>query len=186
MNVFVYDNVNNRIELNEPEILLIKEFHDLFKRDKTKDKIRAFREFTYIYLAIDWKSPYNQYAEQERHQEALNDASLTEDEFNDPIFREACRKYKKLQESNTSYQLLQSAENAAGKLIDYFNVIVDFNDRKEDGTPIFKAKDVIAELSNVSKVHETLKELRSIIQRDLQAKSTLRAGAEEDFDPGDF
>jgi len=82
--------------------------------------------------------------------------------------------------------LLQAAENAASKLIDYFNIIVDFNDRKEDGTPIFKAKDVITELSNVSKVHETLKELRAVIQRDLQAKSTLRAGAEEDFDPGEF
>ncbi len=186
MNVFVYDNVNNRIELNEPEILLVSEFKNLLERDKTKEKKRVFREFTYIYLALDWKSPYNQYAEQERHQESLNDASLTEEEFNDPIFREACRKYKKLQESNTSYQLLQAAENAASKLIDYFNIIVDFNDRKDDGTPIFKAKDVITELSNVSKVHETLKELRAVIQRDLQAKSTLRAGAEEDFDPGDF
>jgi len=63
MNVFVYDNVNNRIELNEPEILLVTEFRNLLERDKTKEKKRLFREFTYIYLALDWKSPYNQYAE---------------------------------------------------------------------------------------------------------------------------
>jgi hypothetical protein len=102
MNIFVYDNVNNRLEINEPEILLIKEFKDLSDKDKTKTKTQLWKELTYIYLAIDWKSPYSQYLEQERHEEALNDSGLTEKEFNDPIFREACRKYKALQNSNKS------------------------------------------------------------------------------------
>ena len=82
MNVFTYDNVNNRIEINEPEILLIKEFKALSDRDKTKNKTRLWKELTYIYLAIDWKSLYNQYSEQERHQEALSDSGITETEFN--------------------------------------------------------------------------------------------------------
>ena len=56
MNVFIYDNENNRIEINEPEILLIKEFKALSDRDKTKNKSKLWRELTYIYLAIDWKS----------------------------------------------------------------------------------------------------------------------------------
>ena len=38
MNVFIYDNENNRIEINEPEILLIKEFKALSDRDKTKNR----------------------------------------------------------------------------------------------------------------------------------------------------
>jgi hypothetical protein len=59
MNVFLYDNLNRQLELNEPEILLIKEFKALLDRDKTKHKDKAFRELTYIYLALDWKSPYN-------------------------------------------------------------------------------------------------------------------------------
>ena len=100
MNVFMYNNLTKVLELNEPEILLIKEFNDLYKRDKSKSKDRAWAEFTYIYLAIDWKSPYNQYTEQEKHEEALNDSGLTEEKFNDPIFRAACRKYRALQDSN--------------------------------------------------------------------------------------
>ena len=40
MNVFIYDNGNNRLEINEPEILLIKEFKALSDRDKTKNKER--------------------------------------------------------------------------------------------------------------------------------------------------
>ena len=83
MNVFMYNNLTKVLELNEPEILLIKEFNDLYKRDKSKSKDRAWAEFTYIYLAIDWKSPYNQYTEQEKHEEALNDSGLTEEKFND-------------------------------------------------------------------------------------------------------
>ena len=82
MNVFTYDNGNNRIEINEPEILLIKEFKALSDRDKTKNKTRLWKELTYIYLAIDWKSLYNQYSEQERHMEALSDSGITEEEFN--------------------------------------------------------------------------------------------------------
>jgi len=59
MNVFLYNNVSKELELNEPEILLVKEFRELLNRDKSKSKDRAWAELTYIYLAIDWKSPYN-------------------------------------------------------------------------------------------------------------------------------
>jgi hypothetical protein len=38
---------------------------------------------------------------------------LTEAQFNDPIFREACRKYRKLQDSNKSIRLLEAAKKAA-------------------------------------------------------------------------
>ena len=105
MNVFIYDGLNKRLELNQPELLLVKEFKALLDRDKTKGKSQAFKEFTYIWLAIDWKSIYSQYTELERHEESLADSGITEKEFNDPIFREACRKYRALQDSNKSIKL---------------------------------------------------------------------------------
>ena len=186
MNVFIYDNGNNRLELNEPEILLIKEFKALLDRDKTKNKSRLWKELTYIYLAIDWKSLYNNYTEQERHTEALSDSGLTEEEFNDPIFREACRKYKALQESNKSIKMLNAAMNAADQFIDYFNDIVDLNERDVNGKPIFTAEKVMKEVGMLNKVHEELVTLENRVKKELAEKSTLRAGAIEDFDPGDF
>ena len=62
MNIFLYDNTTHKLVLNEPEILLVKEFGKLMDlgRNKTKtdktgaDRTRAFREFTYIYLMLDW------------------------------------------------------------------------------------------------------------------------------------
>jgi hypothetical protein len=186
MNVFTYDNGNNRIEINEPEILLIKEFKALSDRDKTKNKTRLWKELTYIYLAIDWKSLYNQYSEQERHTEALADSGITEAEFNDPLFREACRKYKALQESNKSIKMLKAAMTAADQFIDYFTDIVDLNERDVNGKPIFTAEKVMKEVGMLNKVHEELIALENRVKKELAEKSTVRAGAIEDFDPGDF
>ena len=61
-NIFQYDNMHNRVELNMPEILLVKEFSELVKCERNICKedpkgiqgLKAFREFTYIWLAIDW------------------------------------------------------------------------------------------------------------------------------------
>lgn len=186
MNVFTYDNGNNRLEINEPEILLIKEFKALSDRDKTKNKSKLWKELTYIYLAIDWKSLYNQYSEQERHQEALADSGITEEEFNDPLFREACRKYRALQDSNKSIKMLKAAMNAADQFIDYFTDIVDLNERDLNGKPIFTAEKVMKEVGMLNKVHEELITLENRVKKELAEKSTLRAGAIEDFDPGDF
>ena len=186
MNVFVYDNVNNRLEINEGEILLVREFKNLFDKDKSKDKSQAFKELTYIYLALDWKSPYSQYTELERHEEALRDSGLTEEEFNNPVFREACRKYRALQDSNKSIKMLNAAKTAVDRFIDYFEVIVDLNERDQNGKPIFSAEKVMKEVSNLTKVHQELIDLENAVKKELIEQSTLRAGAVEDFDPGDF
>lgn len=186
MNVFLYDNLNKQLELNEPEILLVKEFKALIDRDKTKHKDRAFRELTYIYLAICWKSPYSQYSEQERHEAALDDSGITEIEFNDPIFREACRKFRNLQDSNKSIKLLNAARLAADQFVEYFETIIDLNERDQNGKPVFSAEKVMKEMAQLSKVHEQLKILESQVKQEMEISSGTRAGVQKGFDPGDF
>ncbi len=189
--VFQYDNVTGKVELNTPEILLIREFAALMdvKRNKCNEdpegkyKLRAFREFTYIYLAIDWMSPYRDYYEQDRHQEALRDADITEEEFNNPEFRAACRKYRALQDETRSIKLLKAAQNVIDKFVDYFNNI-DVEERDEQtGKPIYKTKDVMAEISSLHKVHEELVILESQVKKEISETSSIRAGAVEGFMP---
>lgn len=193
-NIFQYDNVNNRITLNIPEILLVREFAELMKNERNMCKedpkgiygLRAFREFTYIWLAIDWKSIYADYTEQERHQEALRDANMTEEEFNNLEFRAACRKYRDIQESNRAIKLLKAAQTAVDEFIDYFNNI-DLQDRDPvTGKYLNKTKDVMAEMSNISKVLEELQTLESLVKKDLTETTNMRGGVKEDFDPGDI
>lgn len=186
MNVFNFNNLTKTLEINEPEILLVKEFADLLKRDKSKTKDRVTRELSYIYLAIDWKSPYNQYSEHDRHDEAIADSGLTENEFNDPVFREACRKYRRLQDSNKSIKLLEAAKRAADQFIDYFDTIVDLNERDANGKPVFTAEKVMKEMATLHKVHEELVTLEDQVKKELTEQSVTRAGVDEGFDPGDF
>ena len=189
--IFVYNNQINRVELNTPEILLVKEFADLLEPNRNKCKedpsgklgLRAFREFTYIWLAICWKSIYSDYDEQERHQEALKDAEMTDEEFNNPEFRAACRKFKAIQESNKSIRLLHSANSMVDKFIDYFENADPMERDEQTGKPIYKVKDIQAEMKNLIDVHETMIELENQVKKQISEKSMIRGGAIEGYTP---
>lgn len=192
--IFQYDNVRNRVELNVPEILLVREFAELMKPERNKCEedpsgslgLRAFREFTYIWLAIAWDSIYADYTEQERHQEALRDASMTEEEFNNPEFRAACRKYKEIQNSNKSIKLLHAAQAMVDKFIDYFETADPLERDETTGKPIYKVKDIQAEMKNLVDVHETMIQLEDQVKKQIETRTSLRGNVARDFDPGEF
>ena len=190
LHIFEYDNDSGQVFLNKPELLLIKEFADLLNdnrnkcpEDKTgKKHLRAFKEFTYIWLAIDWQSFYNNDPEQIRHEQALQDSGLTEDEFNNPEFRAACRKYRSIQESNLAIRSLAAAKVTINKFIDYFQSI-DPQERDEvNNKPLYKVKDIMQEVSTMSKVLEELKILENQAKREMQEQSQIRANAVEGFE----
>ena len=189
--IFVYNNQLNRVELNTPEILLVKEFAALMAPNRNKCKedpsgklgLRAFREFTYIWLAICWKSIYADFDEQERHKEALKDASITEEEFNNPEFRAACRKFRAIQDSNKSMRLLQAANEMVDKFIDYFKNTDPMEKDDVTGKPIYKVKDIQTEMKNLIDVHETMIELENQVKKQISEKSSIRGGAVEGYTP---
>lgn len=179
MKFFLFDNATNEITINEPEVLLMKEFAALWdkkrnecKEDKTGGKrLRAYRELTYIWLMLDWASPYSDYDEQERHRACLEDAHLTEEEWNDPEFRAACRKYRELQNSSRILRLINAAKGTVDKITDYFDTIIDLDERDPNGKPVFKVKDVMAEMKGVSDVIEQLKALEILYKKELEQDS---------------
>lgn len=186
MKFFLFDNSANDVQINTPEVLLIREFAALWEpsRNKTKEdpkgskRTRAFREFTYIWLMCDWASPYSDYAEQERHEEAMKDAKLTEKEWTDPAFRAACRKYRELQNSSRSLKLIKAAQDVVDKITDYFETL-DLQERDPvSGKPIFKTKDIMAELSNVADVIEQLKTLEVLYKREQEQENGLMGNVE--------
>ena len=189
--IFVYNNQLNRVELNTPEILLVKEFAELLKPTRNKFKedpsgkegLRAFREFTYIWLAICWKSVYSEYNEQERHKEALKDAEITEEEFNNPEFRAACRKFRQIQESSLSIKMLHAAQETVNKFIEYFNAVDPLERDEQTGKPVYKVKDIMTELSSLGKVYDELIDLESRVKKELAEKSSTRGGAIDGFQP---
>jgi len=186
MKFFVYDNVNGNVSLEDPSIVLVREFESLMSEDRNKstsDKTgkkrgKAFKEFKYIYLFFDWESPYFQYAEQDRHKEALKDSGLSDIEFDDPVFREACIKYNEIQDSSQDIKILKSAMSAVDKVA-YYLENVDMQERDPvTGKPIFKTKDIIAEIKGCKDLISTLRELKIQVQKGLEIENNVRGNVE--------
>ena len=186
MKFFLFNNATNEIVVNEPEVMLVKEFADLWKpsRNKTKKdpkgekRTRAFRELAYIWLMCDWASPYADYSEQERHEECLKDAGLTEKEWADPVFREAVRKYRDLQNASRSLKLIKSTQQVVDKIIDYFDTI-DLQERDPvTSKPVYKVKDVMAEMNTIPQLVEDLKQLEILYKKEQEQENGLMGNVE--------
>lgn len=186
---FEFNGLTGILEFNEAQFLLIREFAKLYEQDRNKCKedkkgvlrIRARKEFSYIWLKMNKKSPYSQYSEQEAHQEALKDSGLTQEEFDDPDFRAACRKYLALRDSNRISKMLRSVYNKVDDITNYFDNVVDLNERDNNGKPIFPLKNLQAEIKQIGDVIEGVKRLELMYDKEEEASSKLRSDAVAGF-----
>ena len=179
---FAYDTTKNKIVVNEPEILLVKEFADLWTNERNvtpedKDghlKTRGFRELIYIYMAIDWGAPGSKDTPENRRQQALEASRLTEEELKDPVFLAACKKYQELQDSSSTIgPMIQMFRNKLYE-IKVFIESIDYNERTDSGTPVFKVKDTFDSMQQLSKVMTSLKQLEAEYKEEQDEVSGLR------------
>lgn len=187
---FAYDNQKNQVIVNEPEILLVKEFADLWTNDRNKcaedptgeQKLRGFKELIYIYMAIDWGAPGSKDTPENRHINAMQASGLTEEEYNDPVFRAACRKYKELQDSSSVIgKMIESYKNNIHKMKVFIDNL-DYTLTDADGRPIYKIKDTLQEMQSLAKAIEALKDLENKYKEEQDEASGLRG----DMRPGMF
>ena len=186
MKFFKYDQVDGSVALHDEGVLLVKEFRALMDVDRNKsntDKTgkkreRAYREFTFLYLFFDWESPYFQYSEREKYNEAKLDADLNDLEMEDEVFKTACRKYDVMQNSSRIGKLLKSSYNTIDKITHYLDTL-DLNERDPvTGKPVFKTKDVIAEIGSASKLIEAIKTLEIQFKKEAELDTSLRGDKE--------
>lgn len=186
---FAYDSIENKIIINEPEILLVKEFADLWTNERNqcpedpsgKQKIRAFKELIYIYMAIDWGAPGSKDTPANRREEAVRDCKLPREEFDeenypkDPIFKAACAKYQDLQDNSSVLgKLVETYKNNIHKMRIFIDSI-DYTERNDaTGMPVFKIKDTLTEMQMMSKAVDALKELEEQYKEEQQNESGLR------------
>lgn len=176
MNIFVFDNVTNSLKIDEYTILLVKEFKKLWnqkrnvcKEDKTGEKrIKAYKEFTYIYLTLDFKSPYYKYSDLEKHNAALLDSNLIEEDLKDPDFKEAYHKYDEIQNTDPILELIKTAYNTLRKTKIFLDSI-DFTETDDDGRPLYKPKDVLADIGSIAKMRSQVQELEVSYKEGLLA-----------------
>jgi len=185
MQIFIFDNATNSLRIDDYSILLVKEFAKLWEPERNKCKedkkgelrLRAYKEFTYIYLVLDFKSPYFKYLERDKHEAALADSGLDESDLQNEDFLAAFRKYREIQEEDPILALIRTAYNTIYKMRIHLDSI-DFSECDVDGKPIYKPKDVIADLTSISKIRSELKTLEELHKTSMEAEAAVRGGIE--------
>ena len=181
MQIFIFDNATNTLRIDDYSILLVKEFAKLWepkrnicKEDKKGElRIRAYKEFTYIYLVLDFKSPYFKYLEKDKHEAALADSGLTEEDLKDEDFLAAYHKYQEMQETDPILALIKTAYHTIYKMRIHLDSI-DFSEIDGDGKPIYKPKDVIADITSISKIRTELQALEELHKTNQEAAAKVR------------
>ena len=176
MNLFILDD-NYKVTINKIEILLVPEFAALWepvrnKSDRDKNgynRLRAYSEFKYIYLAYDWESPYKGFTEQDRKNSAIEETGLTPNELSDPKLISAIQKYQKIQVT-PQMRLLESAYRAVDELTLFYNT-VDLQERDEYNKHIVDSKKIVDSLGNLSKTVAGLESLELVVKRQKEANA---------------
>lgn len=186
MKYFTVDKSTGSLDIKDSRILLIREFKALLENgrnktetDKTGEiKERAQKEFTFMFLYLDWESPYFKYSEEDRQQAAFDDSELTEEQMNDSLFIEACQKYNELQDKIQELRLLKGCMLTIENII-YYLEHVDVNERNpNDGKPIYKTKDVIMEIKNARELIKTVRDLEKEVKEGASDESSVRGNLE--------
>ncbi len=180
---FSYDSQKNKVIINQPEILLVKEFADLWTDERNKCpedpdghlKLKGFKELIYIYIAIDWSAPGSKDTPANRHKGAVEASGLTPEELRDETLLAACRKYKELQDASSVVgKMVETYTNKLHEMRIFIESI-DFNERSETtGMPIFKTKDMLSEMQTLSKALDALKDLEDRYKAEQEEATGLR------------
>jgi len=134
-------------------------------------------ELSFVYFMIDHRSPFSIYEWDQRVIEIKNSIFGEKKKWKPSTkVLTACDKYEQLIETS-AVRLLKAAKSSIVKLEKYFRDI-DLHLMDDHGKPIFHAKDLIANLSNMGKVVDGLSRLEEIVKKEEQAANTNRGGIE--------
>ncbi len=131
-------------------------------------------------MALDFKSPYCTYLEKDKHEAALEDSGLTAKDLEDPDFKAAYYKYKEIRDSDPIVSLINVAFRTLYKTQVFLDSI-DYSEVDADGRPLYKPKDVVADIGSIAKMRTQLKELEVLHKKDLESAGNSIKG---DVTPG--
>lgn len=158
----IFDIVDKKVIINENTLLI-----PAFKRILEEYNDRSLDVFSFIYYYCDYKSPFSDYAEDQREETLMklfnSDGIFT---LEDEVVIEAMDQYNMLQKT-TSMELLEGAKMAMHKMADYLRNVSIIDGR--DGN--------IAQVSGILKQMGTtvasFEELQEQVEKEME-KATVR------------
>ena len=150
---------DGNIVIPSPYALTISEFKNL-----------KVEELSAVYFFGDHRSPYGAYEEGDRWEQIKNILKVSVN----PKIKAALLKYNELSETS-AVKLLKAARTSVTQLEKYFKE-VDLTLVDDNGKPIFHAKDLISNLSNMAKVVQGLDDLEELVKKQQQKDNPNRGG----------
>jgi hypothetical protein len=158
----IFDIVGQVVQLN-PQSLIIPEFKLIWDRDKTKDKMKATREITYIVFVCDNSNdnPYSNFTETERINILTTDFDIKSDE----AIENAILKFKVL--NTTKYErVVIAALDSLLHVESYYKKLKDDSD--------FDILEYLNTTEKLSKAFNSLKDLEKKIVADRMSDDKVR------------
>jgi hypothetical protein len=168
--------ISDECRLIEPFSTMLTLAYNRQKGDtQGRDRVRATKEFKYIYFMFDWASSHEGMDVDERHEESLKSAGLPKNyKFSDEMTA-ACLKFKKLRHSRPVRQLV-TARQSLDRIRKFLDT-VDPNEQVEytdtNGNTETKPRYDTKEALDIAKmVQDHVKNLPDMIKKmnDLEAQ----------------
>jgi len=171
----IFDLKEGKVVVN-PDKLAIPVFKEIYERDKVKTKDTAFKELSFIYFLVDYRSPYSSYPINKKEEQIILDVIKDNKWKPDSLVRKGIEKYEEF--LNTPIiRLVAASKETCDKLTEYFKGI-DFTKEDDTGKPIYTAKDVIMNLSKVGDVADSLIKLEDRVKKEIKQESKVRGGGD--------
>lgn len=154
----------------------IEAFASLIGRDETEHCQQAVKELAYVYHFADPTSPYADQEEDLRREMLGRDLFENKDFKPDDEIETAIQKYRELKITE-SMQLLESARTSVHSLREYFEE-ADFTERDDNDKLVWKPKNMVRNLEKLGDVVESLKTLKSEVEKEQHSDSDNRGGVE--------
>lgn len=164
---------NYKLEV-EDELLLLKPFKDLYKSDKSKDKIKFFDFLTVVYYTYDPRSDYNYITnEEERLKEVCESNGLEVPKFTQKEL-DCIELYKQLT-TTISSALLKSTRIAIGKVQEFLENL-DMYEKDEKGKPIFAINTVTSAIKQIPSLVKEVVEAEKLVTKEIEESGRARGG----------
>lgn len=172
MRYFLDLDSDSNIIIN-PNLFNIEVFRKIWERDKSKDKVNAYKDISYIFWSIDFRSYISDITDSEqKHLEVVSLIDSSEKYEPDDLVKEAIEIYKK--DLPLSLLVLEDAKIAVNEIRRFFRE-VDLTERDfKTNKPIHDASKVQNSIKSLSGLLEDMDKIQSKVKKDMDMSGSAR------------
>lgn len=176
MNDGFFDIIKNEPHIRA-EALVIPEMYEIWKQDKTKEKVMFTQKMAYIYHSISPVSAYSKMNRDKREEQVVADFLTRNGLQLDESLKAAAAKYRLLEvESDAANMLLEGLEAAIFKLGQFLKE-AEFTDGRQGN---------LTSIVNAAKQATILKTTRDQLKKQIEESYQANTKTKKDVEPNIF